>query len=326
MGIKQLEGNKFIWAMKYRPNKLKDVILPKRIKEHIKNFIEKEGRIPNLLLNGAPGTGKTTLIYAIANELNAESLYINASLQTSVDVVRTDIFQFASSKTLFDNTLKIVILDEADRLSQNAQDSMKSLLETVGNNVIFVYITNHKERIISPLKSRLEVIDFVFTSAELKEMKKAFMKRLVGILKEEGVEYRKENIIKIIKAFFPDMRKCLVEAQKAKDYLNNEDFSLSAENNIEEFIELLKDKSFAKINQYVNTHIDSLDPQRWYVWLENNLKNLVESGMKKELVPWFIITLNDYMYKSAFVIDGRINILAFIMELLSVKGGLFSEK
>ena len=318
----QLEGNNYIWALKYRPKSIDKLILPQNIKDRLKIIIEKQ-TLPNLLLNGQAGIGKTSSAYVLAKEFNAKTLYINGSLQTSIDTVRQEIVQFASTKS-FDNAKKIVIMDEFDRMSPNAQDSLKTVLETHSKVCSFIFLTNHKERIIAPLKSRVEIIDFIFTEKkDILAMKKQLLKELLNICELEKVKYTKENLKKIIQKYFPDMRKILIEAQKMAENneLNKYSLEFAEDITFDTLIDIIHSKNYSKLCNYVASL--NMDANNFYSWFEKQIPQLIKHGMKKEYIGWLIILLNKYAYESYFVTDQTINLKAFLMELMTVEGGLF---
>jgi len=323
MSIQQLEGNNYIWALKYRPTTIDELILPNNLKQRLKQIVERK-QIPNLLFNGQAGIGKTSSAYVLAKEFDAKTLYINGSLNTSIDVVRQEVIQFASTKS-FDNTKKIVIMDECDRLSPNAQDSLKTVLETHSKVCSFIFLTNHKERIIEPLKSRVEIIDFIFTDKqEILSMKKQLLKRLITICEQEQVKYTKENLKKLIQKYFPDMRKILIETQKLadNDMLNKRNLMFQEETQLNNLIDVIKSKNYSKLCKYVATL--NMDAGNFYSWFEKQIPELIKQGMKKDYLGWLIILINKYAYESYFVADQTINIKAFLMELMTVdEKGLF---
>ena len=184
------DPNEFVWAQKYRPKTIDECILPEETKQMVKELVLK-GEIPHMLFAGGPGMGKTTLAYAIANELNSDVMYINASLENGIDMLRTKIQSFASTVSLSDDGPKIVILDEADGLTGAIQGALKGFLEAFSSNCRFIFTANHKHKIIEPIHSRCTTIDFKIKKAEKGKLLVAILRRICQILDHEGVKYDK---------------------------------------------------------------------------------------------------------------------------------------
>jgi len=300
----------YIWGLKYRPKHLDQLILPPRMLTHLRSIVS-DGRIPNMLLSGSPGTGKSTVASVLAGMLDLEYLYINASEQTGIDVLRTNIRQFITSMS-WDNAKKIVIMDEADRASAQFQDALKSTLEQFSKSCSFIFISNHKNKIIPPLQSRLQTIDFKFTIKETKELQKEFFKSCSVILKTEKVKFNPKVLAHIIKNIFPDMRKVLNELQKLsqQDALNDMETVRNILTDIDAYYKIIQNGIFKDLLTYI-AQING-DPQGFY-------SDLFESAIKyitPETLPDFVILLGKYSYESAFVVDSRINIIAFSTEAM----------
>ncbi len=300
----------FIWGLKYRPKFIDELILPDRIKNYLKNIIN-GGKIPNMLLSGPPGTGKSTAASVLAGALDLEYLYINASEQTGIDTLRTNIRQFITSKS-WDGNDKVVILDEADRASAQFQDALKSTLEQFSKSCSFIFISNHKNKIIDPLQSRLQTVEFKFTLKEAKELQKTFFKSCVLILKKENVKFSNKVVAHVVKNIFPDMRKILNELQKLSQQENLD--NLDAVKNIiadtVTYYKILKKCYFKELSSYVS-QLNS-DPGSFYSSLYDTALDYVTD----DTISDFIILLGKYSYESAFVVDPRINIMAFSVEAM----------
>ncbi len=301
----------FIWGLKYRPRFIDDLVLPKRIKIYIKNIIDSE-RIPNMLLSGPAGTGKTSAAIVMCCALDLEYLYINASEQTGIDVLRTNVRQFITNKSWDDNG-KIVILDEFDRASPQFQDALKSTLEQFSKSCNFIFISNHKNKIIAPLQSRLQTIEFKFSLEETNKLKKEFFKKCIEILKKEKVKYSDKIVAQIVNNIFPDMRKILNELQKLsqQDQLDNFDAINNIITDVDDYYKIIKSRKYKDLLKYI-AQLPG-DPQGFYA-------NLYDSALKyitSESVPDFIILLGKYSYESAFVVDSRINIASFSTEVMT---------
>ncbi len=306
--------DEFIWGLRYRPKHIDQLILPDRILKYLKNIID-GGRIPNMLLSGSPGTGKSTVASVLAGALDLEYLYINASEQTGIDVLRTNIRQFITSKS-WDGNDKVVIMDEADRASAQFQDALKSTLEQFSKSCSFIFISNHKNKIIPPLQSRLQTIEFKFTIEETKELQKEFFKSCSVILKKEKVKYSKKVLAHMIKNIFPDMRKILNELQKLsqQDALDDIATVKNILTDVDTYYKILKKRNFKELLAYIAQMTG--DPQGFYSELFDSAIKYVSS----DSLPDFVILLGKYSYESSFVVDSRINIIEFSTEAqLNVK-------
>jgi len=306
--VKRL-GDDFVWGLKYRPKNIDGLILPKSLKEQINKIIN-SGNIPNMLFYGSAGVGKTSTAAVIADMLQTEYLYINGSEETGMDVLRVKINQFVTS-TNWDNKKKIVIIDEADRMLGKTQDAMKSAIETFSKGCSFIFISNHKNKIIPPLQSRLQAVSFQFSKAEIERTKKDFFKAVLGILETEEVKYNKKVIANIVQKIFPDMRKCLNELQRLaqQELLESEDI-LAIVDNESEYFNVLKNKKVVELKNFI-ANINS-DPQTFYSQLYDTFGKYVE----QKSIPEFIMLLNRYSYEAAFVTDSRINLMSFSMDAL----------
>jgi DNA polymerase III delta prime subunit len=301
----------FIWGLKYRPKHIDDLILPDRIKNHLANVI-KDKRLPNMLLSGSAGTGKSSTAIVLAGMLDLEYLYINASEQTGIDVLRTNVRQFITNVS-WDGTGKVVILDEFDRASPQFQDALKSTLEQFSKSCSFIFISNHKNKIIDPLISRLQTVEFKFTLAETKQLQKEFFMSCIKILKMEKVKYSDKVVAQIVKNIFPDMRKILNELQKLsqQEQLDCLDTVNSIGSDVEAYFKILKSCKFKDLLKYV-AQLPG-DPQGFYSQLYESALKYVEP----ESVPEFVVLLGKYSYESAFVVDSRINLTAFSTEAMT---------
>ena len=302
----------FLWVEKYRPQKITDCILPESIK---KTFIEFVGQkeIPNLLLAGGSGVGKTTVARALCEELHSDYIIINGSEESGIDVLRTKIKQFASTVSLQGGT-KVVILDEADYLNpQSTQPALRGFIEEFHRNCRFIFTCNFKNRIIEPLHSRCSVIEFKINGNK-NQLAHEFMGRAESILKEEQIGFDDKVIAELIMKHFPDWRRVLNELQRysVSGTIDSGILVNLAEVNLTELMSFLKKKEFGKVRQWVVNNIDN-DPVKVFRKVYEKLYEY----MKPESIPNAVIILGDYQYKSAFVADQEINLLACLTEIMS---------
>lgn len=302
----------FLLTEKYRPSTVQECVLPARIKEKVSEFISK-GQIPHMLLSGGAGQGKTTLAKAIAAELKADLMFINASNENGIDVIRNRITQFASTIS-FEGNLKIVLLDEADRLSANAQDSLKATMEQFHESTRFILTCNTKNRIIDPIHSRCVVFEFSQTAEEKKSLQVQALKRVIDIVKKEKIEYAIEPVAALVQKYYPDMRKILNEIQR---YSSNGkiDAGILVQQNttIDELVDHLKSKKFNDVRKWVARNPD-LDHQSLYRYFFDNLTALFEP----KSIPNIILILAQYQRWSIDVLDQEINLMACLVELVGV--------
>lgn len=300
-----------VWAEAYRPKTIDECVLPEATKAQARGYV-KAGRIPTMIFTGTAGTGKTTLARAIANELGADMMFINASSEGNVDTVRTKITQFASSVS-FSNAKKITILDEADGLTAQAQQSLRGFIEEFSSNHSIIFTCNFVNKIIDPLKSRSGIIDFKITNKEKPALAAQFFKRVINILNTENVEYDKNAVAELVQKTFPDFRRCLSELQRyaAGGKIDSGVLLDLSEESFKELIDALKNKKFNDIRKWVAQHSD-IEPASFYRAIYDN----AATYLQPKSLPSLILTLGEYSYKSAFVADQEINQVAFLTELL----------
>ncbi len=302
----------FLWVEKYRPQKITDCILPESIKKTFIEFVVQK-EIPNLLLAGGSGVGKTTVARALCEELHSDYIIINGSEESGIDVLRTKIKQFASTVSLQGGT-KVVILDEADYLNpQSTQPALRGFIEEFHKNCRFIFTCNFKNRIIEPLHSRCSVIEFKINGNK-NQLAHEFMGRAESILKEEQIGFDDKVIAELIMKHFPDWRRVLNELQRysVSGTIDSGILVNLAEVNLTELMSFLKKKEFGKVRKWVVDNIDN-DPVKVFRKVYEKLYEY----MKPESIPNAVIILGDYQYKSAFVADQEINLLACLTEIMS---------
>ena len=303
-----------LWVEKYRPRTIENCILPESIKKTLRDVVS-QNKIPNMMFTGTSGIGKTTAARAICNETQADYLIINGSDEgRMIDTLRTKLTQFCSTISL-SGSRKVVIIDEADYMNADSvQPAMRNFTERFADNCSFIFTCNYKNRIIEPIHSRCAVIDFSLKNGEKQVIAARFMKRVEGILSDESIDYDKEVIAKLVLKHFPDFRRVLNELQRysTSGEINSGVLANIKEMNLKELIDSLREKNFSKMRQWVVANVDN-DPATVYRKIYDELYNVVDKGS----IPQAVLTIAEYQYKSAFVADQEINLVACLVELMA---------
>jgi len=299
-----------LWVEKYRPAKVEDCILPDAIKKTFQEYVNKK-EIPNLLLSGSAGVGKTTIAKALCEEVGCDYLVINGSDENGVDTIRVKIKSYASSMSLMGGR-KVIILDEADYLTPNAQAILRASIEEFSNNCSFIFTCNFKNRIIDPIHSRCTVVDFKINGSKAK-MASQFFKRVEWILEQEGVTYDKPVVAEIITKYFPDNRRILNELQRYSVSGSIDKGILASVSDVQltELINSLKGKDFAGTRKWVTNNLDN-DPVRVFRTMYDKLYEV----LKPNSVPQMVLILAKYQYQAAFAADHEINLMACLTEIM----------
>lgn len=306
-----IKEDELLWVQKYRPQKVVDAILPETTKTSFQKFVRDEN-IPNLLLTGSAGTGKTTVAKAMLEELGCDYIVLNAALNRGIDLVRSEISTFASSISLTGGR-KYIILDEADYLTPEAQASMRNLIETFSKNCGFIFTCNFKNRIIAPLRSRLSEVDFSIEKSEKPKLASQFFKRTLSILKNEGVDFDPAVVAKVIEKHFPDFRRILNELQKyaGNGKIDEGIFADFKQESLDEMFSYLKEKNFTSMRKWCADNSDQDTNE-----LFRKIYDMSTDKIELKSMPAFVVSLADYMYKSSFVADQEINLVAFLTEIM----------
>ena len=303
----------FLWVEKDRPNRLEDCILPDELKNTFQQFINQQN-IPNLLLSGSAGVGKTTVAKAMLEELGADYIVVNGSLHGNIDTLRTEIMNFATTVS-FSEGRKYVILDEADYLNpQSTQPALRNFMEEYSKNCGFILTCNFKNRIIEPLQSRCSVIDFLFPKKLAPSLAGSFFTRVKTILDDEQVKYDEKVLAEIIQRHFPDWRRVLNELQRysVSGIIDIGILSNSSQNAFKSLIALLKGKQFSDMRKWVAQNIDS-DPTS----IMRQLYDSSSEVIKANSIPQLVLLIGEYQYKSAFVADQEVNLVAFLTQVMA---------
>ena len=301
----------FLWVERYRPNTIDDCILPDAVKKQFQQFIKK-GEVPNLMLSGSAGTGKTTIARALCNELECDYIIINGSDEgRQIDTLRTKIRQFASAVS-FEGKTKVVILDEADYMNRDSvQPALRGFIEQFAENCRFIFTCNYSNRLIDPLHSRTTVIDFKLAPSDRPVLASKFLKRMEYILNNENVEYNQRVLAELLNKHFPDYRRVINELQRYSVGGNIDEGILSnfQEVNAKALIEGLREKDWRKMRQWVANNVDT-DPQAIFRQIYDILLPEVKSPAR------LVLDIADYQYKAAFVADQEINLTACLTQIM----------
>ena len=310
-----VENDNFLWVEKYRPRKIDDCILPDTLKKTFQTFLE-QGEIPNLLLSGTAGTGKTTVARALCEELGCDYIILNGSDEgRSIDTVRNNIKNFASTVSLAESSgPKVVIIDEADYMNpESVQPALRNFIETFSKHCRFIFTCNFINKIIAPIHSRCTVINFRTDKKDKQKMAGGFHKRLKDILDNEQIDYDDKVLAELIIKHYPDFRRTINELQRysVSGKIDTGILVSLNEQSFKDLTNILKKKDFVAVRKWVVDSIDK-DPNQLYRELYTNLS----TTMDPKTQPIMIMILAKYMYQSAFVADQEINMIACLTEIM----------
>jgi DNA polymerase III delta prime subunit len=308
-------SNEYLWVEKFRPKTIQDCILTEHNKKIFENIVL-GGDIPNLLMCGTSGVGKTSVAKALCNQMNMDYMFINASIDRGIDILRTDIKRFASSVSLLgdESKRKIVILDEADQLTNEAQPAFRAFMEEYSSNCGFIFTCNFSTKIIEAIHSRCSVVDFRIGEKEKKQLLTEMVRSASTILKKENVNFDLKVLVALVQNYFPDFRRTINELQRYAKYSNSIDEGILALNkdvDFEKLISFMKSLEYDNIRNWVVENLDQ-DRTKIYSLLYKHLKKI----MKSEELAKAVLILGDWQYKSSFAVDQEINLLACITDIM----------
>jgi len=304
----------FLWVEQYRPKTIEECILPDSTKKVFEGFL-KQGEIPNLLLSGGAGVGKTTVARALCSQLEADILVINGSDEGRfLDTVRNSCKVYASTVSLTSKAKhKVILIDEADNTTPDVQLLLRALVEEFQKNCRFIFTCNYKNKIIAPLHSRCSVIDFTTPSAEKPQIARTFFTRIKDILDTEKVKYEEKVVAAVVQKFYPDFRRTLNELQRYSSSGRIDTGILGSSNDIHiaSLNTYLKKKEFTNMKKWVSQNMDN-DP----VDIMRKIYDNIYTVLEPKTIPEAVLIIAEYQYKSAFVVDQEINMVAFLTEIM----------
>ena len=309
-----MSRDEFLWVEKYRPKTIEDCILPENIKKTFIDFLNK-GEVPNLLLAGPAGCGKTTVAKALCNELGVDVYVINGSDEGRfLDTVRNNAKNFASTVSLSSTAKhKVIIIDEADNTTNDVQLLLRASIEEFANNCRFIFTCNYKNKIIEPLHSRCAVVEFGIKGKEKVELAGQFFKRLQNILDTEGIEYESKVLAELVQKHFPDWRRVLNECQRYSvgGKIDAAILASFSDISVNELVNNLKDKNFTEVRKWVVANLDN-DASS----LLRRVYDAAFDHLSPQSIPAAVLVIAKYQYQCAFVADQEINLLAALTEIM----------
>ena len=304
----------FLWCERWRPRKIEDCILPEGIKKTFQDFLNR-GEIPNMLLSGPAGCGKTTVAKALCNELGVDFYVINGSDEGRfLDTVRNNAKNFASTVSLSSTAKhKVIIIDEADNSSKDVQLLLRAFTEEFGRNCRFIFTCNYKNKIIEPLHSRCAVIEFAITNKDRPKIASRFFKRVCEILVKENIKYDDKVIVELVNKHFPDYRRVLNECQRysVSGEIDSGILASFSDVTTDELLRHIKQKNFTEVRKWVVANLDNDSS----VILRRVYESLY-GVLLPASIPAAVLIIAKYQYQIAFVADQEINLLAALTEIM----------
>ena len=307
-----IKSDEFLWVEKYRPQTIEDAILPKHLEKTFLDFVN-QGEIPNLLLCGSAGVGKTTVAKALCQQMGYDWIILNGSSEGDIDTLRNKITNFASTVS-FGGGGKVVIYDEADYLTAVTQPALRNFIEEFSKNCRFIFTCNYKNKIIPALHSRCSVIEFNIPKEEKPALAGNFFKRVTEILKNETVDYENGSVAQVVEKFFPDFRRTLNELQKISvgGRIDASSVSNTGDVEIKAVINYCKSKEFQKMRKWVADTIHTTDAQDIY----RKVYDTMSEHCLPQSIPLLVLKIADYQYKNVHVADQEVNMVAFFTEVM----------
>lgn len=304
-----------LWTERYRPSRVADVVAPADIKRTVSDMIE-SGEVPNLLLSGPPGVGKTTVALAMMEELGYEVYVINGSLKGNIDTLRNEIMDFASTVS-FSGARKVVLIDEADYLNpQSTQPALRNFMEQFSGNCGFILTCNYRSRIIEPLQSRCAIIDFSVKKSDKPELMTQFFTRVKDILATEGVEFDPQVVGTIINKHFPDWRRVLNELQRHSVGGKIDAGALSrvatSDDNFGKLLGMMRRKDYTEVRRWIAENSDVESSHIFRTFYDS-----ASAVVTPDSIPQLVVTIAEYQYKSAHVADQEVNLAAFLATVMA---------
>jgi DNA polymerase III delta prime subunit len=307
-------NKKFLWVEEYRPRTIDDCILPASILNVFKGFVE-QGELPNLLLPGTAGIGKTTVAKALCEEIGASYIVVNGSDEGRfLDTIRQKVRTFASTVSLSSSSAhKVVIIDEADNTTSDVQLSLRTAIEEFHSNCRFIFTCNFPNKIIEPLHSRCTVVDFRIKNEDKMQMQGRFFHRLKYILDQNEVKYDDKVLVKLIQRYYPDWRRLINECQRhaAGGKIDVDILCDIADIKLDDLVKAMKKKEFTTIKRWVVENTDN-DPNI----VMRKIYDILYDNLKGTSIPEAVLVLAKYQYQIAFVADQEINLLACLTDIM----------
>jgi DNA polymerase III delta prime subunit len=311
--VLNMNPDNFLWVEKYRPKTISECVLPMSLKSTFNDMVAK-GEPQNLLFSGTAGIGKTTVAKALCNEMGCDWIIINCSEEGNIDTLRTKIRHFASTVSLSGDVKKVVILDEFDYSNANSiQPALRGAIEEFANNCRFILTCNYKSRIIEPIHSRCTCIDFILPSGEKPAIAAKVMERCSYILNQEGIKFDKKVLGQLIMKHFPDMRRTLNELQRyaVSGTIDVGILTSVAEVEIKTLMSALRSKDFATVRKWAALNAET-SPQEVY----RKIYDALGDSLENQSIPEAILIIAESQYRSAFVADQEINLVACLVQLM----------